>query len=108
MPVTRAMRRTATYRLRRDDRQLDRLSQHGTALNNFYRLEGREIGEATEIWCVAKRLAVNYLAPTPIDQEVGLRATIEECTEKKAIIKCHVYSGGIATAEGDVTAVGSP
>ena len=80
----------------------------GTALSNFYRLEGREMGEAPEIWCVTRRLAINYQAPTPIDQEVELRATIEECTEKKAIIKCHVYSGGIATAEGDVTAVRVP
>ena len=39
----------------------------GTALANYYRLEGREVGEGEEIWCVTGRLSVDYLAPTPID-----------------------------------------
>jgi len=80
----------------------------GTALSNYYKLEGRDVGEAPEIWCVTGRLTVNYLAPTPINAEIVLRATIEEVGEKKTIVKCRVYSGDTQTAEGDVIAVRVP
>ena len=79
-----------------------------TATSNYYRQEGRETGEPPEIWSVTGRLTVNYLAPTPIDQEIVLRATIEECSEKKTLVKCRVFSGDIQTAEGDVIAVRVP
>lgn len=79
-----------------------------TAMSNFYRREGRDTGSAPEVWCVTGRLSVDYLAPTPIDKEIELRATIEDCTDKKAVVKCRVYSDGIATAEGDVIAVRVP
>ncbi|MBT8087040.1 MAG: PaaI family thioesterase [Gammaproteobacteria bacterium] len=80
----------------------------GTALSNYYRLEGREVGEGAEIWCVTGRLTVSYLEPTPIDQEIVLRATIEDCGEKKTQVKCRVFSGDRQTAEGDVIAIRVP
>ncbi len=80
----------------------------GTAMANYYRREGREIGEGEEIWCVTGRLSVNYLAPTPIDRDVTLRATIEKATDKKTVLKCRFYSGDTQTAEGDVIAVRVP
>lgn len=76
-----------------------------TAASNYYRKEGRDTGAAPEIWCVTGRLTVNYLEPTPIDQEIELRATIEVCAEKKTTVKCRLYSGGVQTAEGDVIAI---
>ena len=76
-----------------------------TAVSNFYRLAGRETGEPPLIWCVTGRLTVNYLAPTPIDSEIVLRATVEESYERKAVVKCRVYSGETQVAEGDVVAV---
>lgn len=80
----------------------------GTALSNYYRLEGREVGEGPEIWCVTGKLTVNYLAPTPIDREIVLRATIESCGEKKTLVKCRVYSGDTQTTEGEVIAIRVP
>lgn len=80
----------------------------GTALSNYYKLAGREVGEVPEIWCVTGRLTVNYLAPTPIDKEIELRSTIVECGKKKTIVKCRVFSNGKQTAEGDVIAVRVP
>ena len=76
-----------------------------TATSNYYRSEDRETGEAPEIWCVTGKLEVRYLAPTPIDQEIELRATVVEFGERKTLIKCRVYSDGVQTAEGDVVAV---
>jgi len=80
----------------------------GTAIANYYQLEGREIGADPQIWCVTGRLTVNYLKPTLLDQPVELSAVITECTEKKTILKCTVSSGGEITAEGDVIAVRVP
>ena len=79
-----------------------------TAMSNYYRREGREVGEGEQIWCVTGRLTVNYLAPTPIDTDVTLRATIEEADAKKTLVKCRFYSGDMQTAEGEVIAVRVP
>ena len=77
----------------------------GTAMSNYYRREGREVGEGEEIWCVTGRLTVSYLAPTPIDRDVTLRARIEDVTDKKTTLKCGFYSGDTLTAEGEVIAI---
>lgn len=80
----------------------------GTAMGNYYRREGREVGEGEQIWCVTGSLSVNYLAPTPIDRDVTLRATIEEADDKKTRLRCRFYSGDLQTAEGEVIAVRVP
>lgn len=80
----------------------------GTAMSAFYQREGRDVGEGPEIWCVTARLCVDYLKPVPIDTPVELRATIDEMTEKKAVIKSTMYSNGVAVAKGDVVAVRVP
>lgn len=77
----------------------------GTAMANYYRREGREVGEGDEIWCVTGRLEVDYLAPTPIDRDVTLRATIVEVTDRKTILRCRLFSGEKQTAEGKVIAI---
>ena len=80
----------------------------GTAIANYYRSEGREVGQGEEIWCVTGRLTVNYVAPTPIDADVTLRASVTECGEKKTLIKCRMFSGDTLTAEGEVIAIRVP
>ncbi len=77
----------------------------GTALSNYYRLEDREVGEPPEIWCVTGRLTVNYLAPTPIDREIELRATLTDVGERKTIVSTRVFSGDVQTADGEVIVV---
>ena len=81
---------------------------NGMAMSNYYKLEGREVGEGDEIWCVTGKLTVNYLEPTPIDREIVLRSIIDEVGERKTIIKCRVYSGDVQTADGEVIAVRVP
>ena len=80
----------------------------GTALSNYYKLEGRNVGEPPEIWCVTGKLTVNYIAPTPIDKEIELRSTIDECGERKTLVRTRVYSDGIETANGEVIAIRVP
>ena len=77
----------------------------GTAMAHQYDLEQREIGTEPPIWCVTGRLTVNYLAPTPIDKPIELRARIVESAGRKTILKCTLSSEGRATAEGEVIAV---
>lgn len=79
-----------------------------TAMAHQYELEGREIGEGAPIWCVTGRLTVNYLAPTPIDKPVELRATIAESAGKKTVLNCTLYSDGSPTAEGEVISIRVP
>lgn len=50
-------------------------------------------------------LKVEYLAPTPMDSPVELRARIVELTEKKAVVNCSLLSGGKETARGEVIGV---
>ena len=76
-----------------------------TAMSNYYRLEGREIGSDPEIWCVTGRLTVNYVAPTPIDTEIVVRAVLADVSERKTVVKSRVYSGDTVTAEGEMIAV---
>ena len=80
----------------------------GTAMAHHYEREGREIGDGEPIWCVTGRLTVNYLAPTPIDRPVELRATIREVTDKKTILDCTLSSDGTPTARGEVIAIRVP
>jgi len=75
------------------------------AMSNYYQLEGREIGSDPEIWCVTGRLTVSYVAPTPIDTEIVVRAVIAEVGERKTVVKSRVYSGDTLTAEGEMIAV---
>jgi len=80
----------------------------GTALSNYYRLEGRDVGEPPEIWCVTGKLTVNYLAPTPIGKDIELRSRIEECGERKTLVRTRVCSDGVQTADGEVIAIRVP
>ena len=80
----------------------------GTSMAAFYERDGRKVGDGEQIWCVTGRLTVNYLKPTPIDRPVDLVATVEEIGEKKAVVKCTMYSDGVATAEGEVIAIMVP
>ena len=80
----------------------------GTAMAHFYDREEREIGSAPQIWCVTGRLTVNYFKPTPIDQEIEMRATVGDSNDKKAVVHCTLSSGGEVRAEGEVIAVRVP
>ena len=79
-----------------------------TAAANQYHLEGREVGEGEMIWCVTGQLTVDYLAPTPIDRPVDLRARIEEVSGKKTILTCTLHSGDTLCAKGRVIAIRVP
>jgi acyl-coenzyme A thioesterase PaaI-like protein len=76
-----------------------------TAIAATYRDEGREHGSAPIIAYVTGNLNVSYLAPTPLDQPITLRARVEELHARKAIVTCDVTAAGKLTAQARVIAV---
>ena len=79
-----------------------------TSIANYYQRDGFEVGDGPPIWCVTAALSVSYLKPTPIEKPVELRAIIEDCTDRKTIVRCSMSSDGIVTATGDVIAIRVP
>jgi hypothetical protein len=78
-----------------------------TGMAEMYRHEGRAHGSAPTLTCVTGSLQVTYIAPTPLDQPIVLRAHVEEISTsgRKAKIYCAVYAGDKQTAEAHVVAV---
>lgn len=76
-----------------------------TAIAKAYRTAGREIGSEPHIWCVTASMKIDYLAPTPIDQPVELRARVRETKGRKHVVECALRSGGKACARAEVVAV---
>jgi acyl-coenzyme A thioesterase PaaI-like protein len=76
-----------------------------TAMAGMYKAAGREMGSQPTISCVTGSLNVRFLAPTPLDQPIELRARVTEMHRRKAHITCTVHAGEVVTAEGHVVAV---
>lgn len=51
---------------------------------------------------------MNYRMPTPIDVAIDLEATVEDISDKKAVINCRTLSGDSVTAEAEVIAIRVP
>ncbi|HET8733260.1 MAG TPA: PaaI family thioesterase [Anaeromyxobacteraceae bacterium] len=79
-----------------------------TAIADAYRAAGQPIGDAPHRWCVTAALRIDYLAPTPIDRPVELRARIREAKGRKRVVDCSVRSDGRETVRAEVIAVEVP
>ena len=79
-----------------------------TAIADAYRASGRPIGSAPDLWAVTASLKVDYLAPTPLDQPLELRARVVEAKGRKRVVKCSLLSGGRECARAEVVAVEVP
>ncbi len=80
----------------------------GSAAAAFYKKLGRAMDSSPPLRFVTASLQVDYLAPTPMGVELELRGTIQETTEKKAIVEVIVTASGTITAKGKVVAVQIP
>lgn len=79
-----------------------------TAIAHAYRAAGRELGSEPLLWCVTASLKVDYLAPTPIDAPVELRARVRETKGRRHVVECTLGSGGKDCARAEVVAVEVP
>jgi acyl-coenzyme A thioesterase PaaI-like protein len=76
-----------------------------TAIADAYRAEGRAIGTEPNLWCVTGSLKIDYLAPTPIDRPMELRARVREAVRRKRFVDCVVRSGGREVVRAEALAV---
>jgi len=79
-----------------------------TAIAAAYRAENREIGTEPSFWYVTGSLNIKYLRPTAINEEIVLRAKVEEMMGKKTTLTCSLNSMGKECASAEVVAVKVP
>ena len=79
-----------------------------TAIAAAYRAEGREIGTGERIWYATGSLNVSYKRPTPIGEEVTLRAQIKDVIDRKTVLTCSLYAKGEERARGELLAIRVP
>lgn len=80
----------------------------GTAAAASYRDQDRAMDSEPALRFVTASLHVDYLAPTPIDARLEIRATVEELTPKKVVVVSRLTAGGNVCAKGRVVAVRMP
>lgn len=83
---------------------------HGicTAIAAAYAAEGRPIGSAPRLWCVTGSMTVDYLRPTPLDEELTLRAAVESREGKRTVVAVTVEAAGKERARARLVAVSVP
>lgn len=72
-----------------------------TAMGSHYRAEGRETGSLPRVDCVTAQLNISYLKPTPMGEELTLRARVEGEVGLKTRVICEVWAGDVMTARAD-------
>jgi acyl-coenzyme A thioesterase PaaI-like protein len=81
----------------------------GTAAAAIYRAEGREMGTMPPVRCVTASLHVDYLAPTPVDTELEVRARVKEIKgNKKVVLEASLAAEGKVCARGEVVTIRVP
>jgi acyl-coenzyme A thioesterase PaaI-like protein len=80
----------------------------GAAAAAAYRAEGRQIDTESRIRYVTASLHVDYLQPTPIDQILTIRATVNEIKGRKATVSSKLFAGDEECARGEVVVVQMP
>jgi len=76
-----------------------------TAMATAIRNEGRALMSEPYYRFATGMLNIKYLAPTPNDKELELRAHVTEVkNEKKYTLECGLYADGVKTAEATVVA----
>ena len=77
----------------------------GTAIAAMHDRFGRTWSTDSLITCVTGNLNVTYHKPTPMGEALTVTATIDEITDKKAIVACSLTVNGVETVTARVVAV---
>jgi len=80
----------------------------GTAAAAAYRAENRDMDTEPHFRYVTASLKVDYLKPTPIDGDLMVRATVEEISGRKVVVRSDLYAGDVICARGEVVVVQMP
>ena len=79
-----------------------------TAAAAAYRDAAREIGSKPDLYFATARLEVEYMRPTPIDDELEIQANIEARTERTYVLSCQLAAGGKPRVKARVEAIRVP
>lgn len=79
-----------------------------TAMAHAYQEAGRPFGSEPLLWYVTGSLKVEYLAPTPLGQQVELRSRVTEVKGRKRVVATSLRSGGKECARGEAVMVSVP
>ena len=80
----------------------------GTAAAATYKAEGRSMDTEPPMRFVTASIKVDYMAPTPLGEELELQGEVLEVGERKVIMEITVSAAGKACARGRVVAVKMP
>jgi len=80
----------------------------GTAAAATYRAQGRDMDTQPPLRFVTGSLKVDFLAPTPLGEELEIRGRVVELKEKKVVLEAKVRVNGKLCATGNVVAVRMP
>lgn len=80
----------------------------GAAAAGVYMAENRSLNSEPAIRFVTASLKVDYLRPTPLGEEIEIRARIKEIKGKKVIVESKLSARGVICATGEVVAVQIP
>lgn len=80
----------------------------GTAAAAVERAAGREIGAVEAPRFVTASLKIDFLKPTPLGQELEVRARPVSVSPRKVVVEARVLAGRVLTARGEVVAVRMP
>ena len=80
----------------------------GTAAAAAYNSEGRKMGTIPELRYVTASIHVDYIKPTPIDQELVLIGKVKEVKGRKVIVDVKLFAAEELCAQGEVIAVKIP
>jgi acyl-coenzyme A thioesterase PaaI-like protein len=86
------------------------LDCHGVchAIAADYAREGRAIGAAPSLWHATTAITVEYLRPTPIDEEIVLSARVTSFDERRVSVECVLSAAGKDRARARVDTVRVP
>lgn len=76
-----------------------------TAMAAAYRGEGREIGSLPLLVYVTASLQVDFLKPTPLHEELELRARVVEIAGRRITMACSLSAAGTETARSQTVFV---
>jgi len=80
----------------------------GTAAAAAYKSEGRKMDSQPELRYVTASIHVDYIKPTPINQELELIGRVKEIKGKKVIVEVKLYASGELCVKGEVIAIKIP
>ncbi|MHA1988846.1 MAG: PaaI family thioesterase [Promethearchaeota archaeon] len=80
----------------------------GTASAAAYQSEGRKMGTLPELRYVTASIHIDYIKPTPIDQELELIGRAKEIKGRKVTVEVNLYANGELCVKGEVIAVKIP